>query len=131
MWREKSLFHYWHMAETNYREYLKGPEVRVKKYFYVLRPLLAAKWIIDKHSAPPMLFEKLVEAELEDDLRPELDKLLALKKSMPEMGMAPKIQIFNDYIERVMPEIKKIAESIESEQVEWDMLNELFLHVIK
>lgn len=43
---KKSLFHYWHMAETNYREYLKGSEVRVKKYFYVLRPLLAAKWIL-------------------------------------------------------------------------------------
>lgn len=26
---KKSLFHYWHMAETNYREYLKGDEVRV------------------------------------------------------------------------------------------------------
>lgn len=30
---KKSLFHYWHMAETNYREYLKGEEVRVKKVF--------------------------------------------------------------------------------------------------
>ena len=119
------------MGETNYREYLKGPEVRVKKYFYVLRPLLAAKLIIDKHSVPPMLFEKLVEAELEDDLKPELDKLLALKKSMQEMGMAPKRQIFNDYIERVMPKIEEIAESIENEQVERDMLNELFLHMIK
>ena len=28
---KKSLFHYWHMAETNYREYLKRDEVRVQK----------------------------------------------------------------------------------------------------
>lgn len=26
---KKSLFHYWHMAETHYREYLKGKEVRL------------------------------------------------------------------------------------------------------
>lgn len=26
---KKSLFHYWHMAETHYREYLKGEEVRL------------------------------------------------------------------------------------------------------
>lgn len=128
---KKSLFHYWHMAETNYREYLKGAEVRVKKYFYVLRPLLAAKWIIDNQSPPPMLFDKLVEAKLDDTLRPELDKLLELKKSMPEMGTAPRIQVFNDYIEKVMPEIKEIAAGIKDNQAEWDMLNELFVRVIK
>ena len=128
---KKSLFHYWHMAETNYRDYLKGPEVRVKKYFYVLRPLLAAKWILYNQSAPPMLFDELVEAELEDELRPELDKLLELKKSMPEMGIAPKIQIFNDYIERVMPEIKEIATGIEDKRVEWELLNEFFVHMLK
>lgn len=127
---KKSLFHYWHMAETNYREYLKGDEVRVKKYFYVLRPLMAAKWILDKKCAPPMLFDDLVEAELEDELRPELIRLLELKKTLPEMGMAPRIQIMNDYIERVMPEIKTIAETIEDNKLEWSAINDLFLRMV-
>lgn len=127
---KKSLFHYWHMAETNYREYLKGDEVRVKKYFYVLRPLMAAKWILDKKCAPPMLFDDLVEAELEDELRPELTRLLELKKTLPEMGMAPRIQIMNDYIERVMPEIKGIAETIEDNISDWVPLNTLFLRMV-
>lgn len=127
---KKSLFHYWHMAETNYREYLKGDEVRVKKYFYVLRPLMAAKWILDKKCAPPMLFDDLVEAELEDELRPELTRLLELKKTLPEMGMAPRIQIMNDYIERVMPEIKTIAETIEDNKLEWSAINDLFLRMV-
>lgn len=30
---KKALYHYWHMAQTNYREYFKGKEVRIKKYF--------------------------------------------------------------------------------------------------
>jgi len=127
---KKSLFHYWHMAEINYREYLKGEEVRVKKYFYVLRPLMAAKWILDKKSAPPMLFDDLVAAELENDLKPELTRLLELKKTLPEMGMAPKIQILNDYIERVMPEIKSIAERVEDTSPDWVALNELFLRIV-
>lgn len=128
---KKSLFHYWHMAETNYREYLKGSEVRVKKYFYVLRPLLAAKWILDKNAIPPMLFNELVEAELDDSLKPELERLLQMKKSMPEMGMAPKIQVFNDYIEKVIPEIKESAEKFEDSMVEWEPLNELFIRIVK
>lgn len=32
---KKTLHHYISMAEGNYREYLKGDLVRVKKYFYV------------------------------------------------------------------------------------------------
>ena len=127
---KKSLFHYWHMAETNYREYLKGDEVRVKKYFYVLRPLMAAKWILDKKCAPPMLFDDLVEAELEDELRSELTRLLELKKTLPEMGMAPRIQIMNDYLERVMPEIKGIAETTEDNVSDWVPLNTLFLRMV-
>lgn len=42
---ERSFHHYVHMARKNYREYLRGDTVRLKKYLYVLRPLLAALWI--------------------------------------------------------------------------------------
>ncbi len=127
---KKSLFHYWHMADTNYRGYLQGDEVKVKKYFYVLRPLLAAKWILDKRTPPPMLFDELIEAELEDALKPELNRLLEMKKELPEMGMTPKIQVFNGYIEKVMPEIKAIADSVEDNKAEWGALDEMFLRVV-
>ena len=40
-----SLFHYLHMARGNYREFLRRDRVRLKKYLYVLRPLLAWLWI--------------------------------------------------------------------------------------
>ena len=128
---KKGLFHYWHMASTNYREYLKGDMVRVKKYFYVLRPILAAKWILDRKQAPPMLFDELVEVQLEEELKPELERLLEMKKTMSELGMAPKIQAFNDYIECEMPEIKEMAEVIEDKEVDWLLLNELFLRIVK
>lgn len=44
-----------------------------------------------------MLFDEGVDAELDEELRPELNRLLEMKKTLPEMGMAPKVQIFNDY----------------------------------
>ena len=127
---KKALYHYWHMAQTNYREYLKGEEVRIKKYLYVLRPLLAAQWILDKKVAPPMLFDELVDAELDEELRPELNCLLEMKKTLPEMGMAPKVQVFNDYIERVMPEIKDVTEKLEETEKDWGVLNGLFLRFV-
>ena len=128
---KKSLYHYWHMAETNYREYLKGDIVRVKKYFYVIRPLLAAKWILDRRTSPPMLFDYLVEAELDTSLRPELDRLLEMKKTMPELGQAPRIESLNKYFESVMPEMKQLAEHEEDITVEWAPLNDVFLNILQ
>jgi len=40
-----SAYHYLHMAQGNYRDYLKGEHVWIKKYFYVLRPIFAVNWI--------------------------------------------------------------------------------------
>ena len=40
-----STYHYLQMARRNFREYLHGEQVWVKKYFYVLRPLFAVQWL--------------------------------------------------------------------------------------
>lgn len=53
-------YHYLHMAQGNYRSYLQGETVRLKKYFYVLRPLLAVKWIEQLRGVVPMRFHALL-----------------------------------------------------------------------
>lgn len=128
---KKTMFHYISMAEKNYRKYLKGETVRAKKYFYVLRPILAAKWIADKKTAPPMLFEELAEAELDVFLRAEVERLLVMKRSMAEMDDVPRIQVLNDYIERSIPELRKVAEETEARRAAWDTLNEVFLKIVQ
>ena len=77
---------------TQKEGYLQGEKVRIEKYFYVIRPLLAAKWIVDKKTQPPMLFSELIDAELPTELKPIIDKLLEMKQNMPEMGLTPKSQ---------------------------------------
>ena len=51
---ERAYHHYLSMARKNCREHLLGEVVRYKKYLYVLRPLLAARWIRAGRGAPPM-----------------------------------------------------------------------------
>ena len=74
---KSGIYHYISTAKTNYREYLKGEMVRLKKYFYVLRPILACKWIIDKNT-PPLLFSGLMESELEAEMIPVVNDLLVM-----------------------------------------------------
>ena len=108
--KKKSLYHYWHMASSNYENYLQGEEVRIKKYFYVIRPLLAAKWIADHGTQPPMLFRELLDAELPEELRAIVNELLDKKQKMPEMGLAPKIKELDCFIKKELETIRLAAD---------------------
>ncbi|KAF1053138.1 MAG: hypothetical protein GAK43_01561 [Stenotrophomonas maltophilia] len=82
--------HYLSMARKNFRGYLQGTEVRYKKYLYVLRPLLAVRWIDLGLGRPPMVFESLLDATLDDPAqRAEIEELLRLKRQAVEAEYGP------------------------------------------
>ena len=81
----RARWHYYSMARKNFRGYLQGETVRLKKYFYVLRPLLAARWVEAGKGVPPMRFaELLAGSELCAPLRAEIDGLLEIKQRAGE-----------------------------------------------
>lgn len=82
---KRGLYHYLSMADGNYREYLQGEMVRAKKYFYVLRTLLACRWILRTNTPPPMLFSELAAADLPAHLNEFVQDLLRIKMEVPEM----------------------------------------------
>ena len=125
------VYHYLSMAKGNYREYLKTDEVKLKKYFYVIRPILACKWILDKKTAPPMLFSELMNECLDDELTPEINRLLEIKKQTSELGKGKRIDVINDYIEKELAEIEKKADIIENEYNDWEILNKIFLEILE
>lgn len=129
---KSGLWHYLHMAEGNYREFLKGDMVKAKKYFYVLRPVLACLWILEKSTPPPMLFSELVDSQLEDGLKDTVQGLLDIKMNAPEVKMILRNEALNEYLERSMIEVKDRIERLPKEQAsDWDELNELFLSVLE
>ena len=125
------LYHYLHMAAGNYREYLKGKTVRAKKYFYVLRPLLACRWILEKRTPPPMLFSELIVAELPDALHNPVKELLRIKMEVPELKLIPKVNVINEYIEDELTSIEEEIDVLPSSQkTDYDELNQLFLRYV-
>ena len=94
------LYHYLHMARGNFRDYLKGDEVWVKKYFYVLRPILAMKWIEKGLGVVPTGFNALVtQLVTEPELKSEIDRLLVAKRSGAELDRGPRIVAISEFIE--------------------------------
>ena len=125
---KRGLSHYLSMASSNYREYLKGDTVKAKKYFYVLRPVLACRWILDKGTPPPMLFSELVDAELDPALVPDVDSLLDLKMNAPEIKTIPKIESINRYLDSSIEEVRsRIVQLSEDANRGWEELDRLFL----
>ena len=129
---KKTLYHYVSMAEGNYREYLKGDLVRAKKYFYVLRPVLACQWILDRGTPPPMLFSELLKAELPVELIDIVNQLLELKMNSPEVKLIKKISEINEYLDESIPSIKRAVRLLEDSLTpDWNELNQLFLQSLE
>ncbi len=122
------IYHYLHMAKRNFREYLKKDEVRIKKYFYVLRPVLACLWIEKYNYAPPMEFQKLYDdCELiSPELREEIDVLIMRKKSWDELDSGNKIKIINEFLDKQMKLIEERASKHHSRKIPVELLDEIF-----
>lgn len=128
---KSGVYHYLHMAARNNREFLQLEQVKLKKYFYVLRPILACKWILDKNSPPPMLFTELAAAELDDELKPVVNELLDKKINLPEIQIIPRIDSLNEYIDREILTLRStVAEMPEIKQKDYRRLNEIFLQAL-
>jgi predicted nucleotidyltransferase len=54
-----AMHHYRSMADRAITEHLTDGQIAIKKLFYVLRPLLACRWIRHNVAQPPTEFEKL------------------------------------------------------------------------
>lgn len=92
-------YHYAHMARRNAREYVLGDRVRLKKYFYVLRPLLAIRHIEQGLGVPPVRFESLVELVAPAAIRPGIGRLLSDKRVTSELGTGRPIPELGRFVE--------------------------------
>lgn len=129
---KSSMYHYYGTANKNYNEYLLDDMVKYKKYFYVLRPVLACKWIEDKKCAPPVLFSELAENVLEDEMREVVDNLLSVKMKMSESEKGRRIDGLNKYIEGKLSYYKeKTAGMKDDRNPDWLELNRIFAETVK
>lgn len=126
------LYHYVSMAKNNYREYLRGDAVRLKKYLYVLRPLLACRWIMERKSTPPVAFSALQAACLPAYLTAKVDRLLELKRASSEKTDGPRIDALNAFLDESISEISDAAAALSPvPRWPWDELNDVFVRLVR
>jgi predicted nucleotidyltransferase len=127
-----SMYHYLHMARRNFRAYLRGEEVWVKKYFYVLRPLLAVKWVISNRGPVPMEFERLVETEvLDDNVRDAIVSLVEAKRDGAELDRGPRIEPISSFIERTLANLDETLAEAPALKPPPEQLNDFFRSAVR
>lgn len=120
-------YHYLHMAQGNFREYLQGEKVWVKKYFYVLRPILAINWIEQGMGVVPTEFGVLVDKLIvEPQLRADIDRLVAAKRAGAELDEGRRIESIANFIERELARLEGKAFSHTKHKIPNQELDELF-----
>ena len=127
---ERSFHHYTHMARKNYREYLRGETVRLKKYLYVLRPLLAALWIEQGRGLVPMRFQTLVDVLVTDAaLRDAIAHLLAIKRAAKESEQGQPLPVLNAFIERELTRLESAPPPV-PQDTDFTVLDRLLMETV-
>jgi predicted nucleotidyltransferase len=129
--KKHMLYHYGSMAKRNFLENFKNDHVNLKKYFYVIRPILAFKWIDTIGTSPPVLFSELVKCQLEAELLSEMEKLISLKVSSGEGESQARILIWDKWIQENLFTIEAtLLATAKDEKQEINLLNDFFLEVV-
>jgi len=100
------FYHYSRMAFRNYRQYISNKlqagetEVPLKKYLYVVRPIVALLYLEQNGQLPPTNFlETLRSVELQEEIREAVLDLISKKQVGIEIEMGKPISALNTFAE--------------------------------
>jgi predicted nucleotidyltransferase len=78
-----------------------------------------------------MEFHILMDKYLDEDLKPDVEKLLDLKMNAPEITVGARFDRVNEYLEKAIAEIDAIVAKLPGDKVDtWDELNNIFLEIL-
>ena len=81
----KVMYHYGSIYIKHDKRYLQNAAYPLKRFLYYLRGILACRWVEERQSMPPVLFNDLVNGTVKEEaIRQHIQELLALKKASKE-----------------------------------------------
>jgi predicted nucleotidyltransferase len=103
----RCLYHYLSMAKSQYMTHFKEEKASFKKYFYVIRPLFACRWIEAGLGPAPTEFQKLTKKVTPDAVMARtIEFLLERKKHSMEKDKDGRLPELDKFIESELERIK-------------------------
>lgn len=123
--------HYLSMARNTFVNDLQAEQVKLKKYFYALRPALAALWIVEKKIVPPMQFSELRTNIKDEQWQLTVDRLLESKKAADEQTMISRVPSIQQWIEKTLLEVKEKSTALPAIKHNTAVLDKIFRKYIQ
>ena len=94
----RAMHHYLSLAKNTQVNIYEPGTVKLKKYLYFLRSVIAAKWIAEKGTPPPVPFRELFSAMVSDnEILSAIEELLVLKSHSAEHNSDKVSSLLTDY----------------------------------
>ncbi|MFM9974978.1 MAG: DNA polymerase beta superfamily protein [Beijerinckiaceae bacterium] len=109
--------HYVHLAYSMRSRIMEGDEVKLKKLFYVLRPIIALRWLRQRPDAKiaPMNFQRLcAEADLSESLAQEIASMVDKKAITRELGSGSVSPLLQGLIHAELTEAEMLFRNVSS-----------------
>lgn len=129
---KKVMLHYLGIATGMLEREFQDDLVKIKKYFYVLRPVLAASFISKYAQPAPVDFHELLPL-LKNELpvHNAILKLLKHKETAMEGERIIKVKTLDDFVQREMERCKAVAKDLPKTQKDWGDINLFYRATLK
>lgn len=119
--------HYLSICRGTMARELTNDTVKIKKYFYMLRPILAATWIERYRTVPPMEFKPLLQVlDGNNSVRAKVDELLERKQCTDEKIPVSRVPQIDAYLESELQRLTDAAPGLPAAKADTVSLDLLF-----
>jgi uncharacterized protein len=123
-----NIFHYLGIAKSALQS-LDGEQIGIKKLFYVLRPLLCAKWCLEKQQIAPMTIAPLLTL-IPSDLKNKIEQLITYKATVVESSPIVIDSAILSFIEQTINEITNRVHSVPERRFKTGKLDDMFMQTL-
>lgn len=125
-------YHYTSMARTNFKNHIADKaEINLKKYLYVLRPILCALWVVEHQTPPPTSNQEMLDnLTLPEEIRAAYLDLITKKCAMSELGTSNPEPLFDTFYQTAETSLLQIIPSLPDPTMEVAPLNRLMLQIL-
>jgi uncharacterized protein len=126
------IIHHLHIAKKNFDKEHNLKKRNIKLYLYILRSILAGKWIIQSDSVPPAGFQALLDILHTNPVKEATQKLLMAKQSGEELPDDFDMAVLDDFIIKEMELLESYAKQLSKKSDNpTELLNTLFRETLK
>ncbi|MCL1994339.1 MAG: nucleotidyltransferase domain-containing protein [Spirochaetes bacterium] len=126
-------YHYLNLAKKMFLEVNDADTAKIKKYFYILRPIANLNFIWQYRKMPYMEYDKtLAEIDIKPDVLSAIQELTERKMAAKEHDLIPRFEPLAGYFQEELAKFERqLKEMSHTKNKNYDSVDEVFRSIIE